>query len=108
LWSGACYSPVAAWSSGGEGGHAALFRAGRSQVCYTLAMRYHKAVPISRPEADFLISTPSPSLNECVVVEDDGQWYDVRRMTEHELAAFVDTLHRARLANVAAGAKAPH
>jgi hypothetical protein len=71
-------------------------------------MRYHKAVPITRPEADFIISTPSKSLNECVVVEDDGQWYDVRRMTERELTDFVDTLHRTRLANVSAGANAPH
>jgi len=71
-------------------------------------MRYHKAVSITRPEADFLISTPSESLNECVVVEDDGRWYDVRRMTERELTDFVDALHRARLANVEAGSNAPH
>ena len=71
-------------------------------------MRYHKAVPISRPEADYIITTSSSSLNDCVVVEDDGQWYDVRRMTERELTDFVDTLHRARLANVAAGSTTPH
>ncbi len=77
-------------------------------MCYRLTMRYHKAVPITRPEADFIISGPTTSLNECVVVEDDGQWYDVRRMTERELTDFVDTLHRARLANIAAGSTTPH
>ncbi len=71
-------------------------------------MRYHKAVPITRPEADFIINKPTSSLNECVVVEDDGQWYDVRRMTERELSDFVDALHRARLANDAANPTTPH
>jgi hypothetical protein len=65
-------------------------------------MQFHKAVRITRPEADYLISTPTASLNECVVVEDFGVWYDVRRMTESELAAFVEGLHRARLAETAA------
>jgi hypothetical protein len=77
-------------------------------MCYTRAMRYHKAVPITRPEADFIISGPTTSLNECVVVEDNGQWYDVRRMTERELADFVETLQRARLAAIAAGSITPH
>jgi hypothetical protein len=71
-------------------------------------MLYHKAARITRPEADFLISTPTPSLNECVVVEDAGVWYDVRRMTEKELADFVECLHRARLADTAAGSGTPH
>jgi hypothetical protein len=71
-------------------------------------MRYHKAVPITRPEADFIISRPTTSLNDCVVVEDGGQWYDVRRMTERELTDFVDALHRARLADPAAGSNTPH
>jgi len=77
-------------------------------MCYRLAMRYHKAVRITRPEADFIISGPTTSLNECVVVEDDGDWYDVRRMTESELADFVDTLQRARVAAVVAGSVTPH
>jgi hypothetical protein len=77
-------------------------------VCYGLLMRYHKAVPISRPEADFIISSPTSSLNECVVIEDDGDWYDVRRMTECELTDFIETLQRARLSALAAGSMAPH
>jgi hypothetical protein len=71
-------------------------------------MRYHKAIAISRPEADSIIGTPTASLNECVVVEDFGNWYDVRRMTEDELADFVDHLHRARIADVVAGLLTPH
>jgi hypothetical protein len=71
-------------------------------------MRYHKAISISRPEADSIIGKPTTSLNECVVVEDFGNWYDVRRMTEDELADFVDHLHRARIADVAAGLLTPH
>jgi hypothetical protein len=77
-------------------------------MCYTPAMRYHKAVRITQPEADFIISGPTTSLNECVVVEDGGDWYDVRRMTEQELADFVDGLQRTRLAAVAAGSVTPH
>lgn len=71
-------------------------------------MRYHKAVPISRPEADFIISSPTSSLNECVVIEDDGDWYDVRRMTEYELTDFIEALQRARLSALAAGSMMPH
>lgn len=71
-------------------------------------MRYHKAVPISRPEADFIISSPTSSLNECVVIEDEGDWYDVRRMTEYELTDFIEALQRARLSALAAGSMMPH
>jgi hypothetical protein len=71
-------------------------------------MRYHKAVPISRPEADFIISSPTSSLNECVVIEDDGDWYDVRRMTEYELTDFIEALQRARLSALAARSMTPH
>jgi len=80
----------------------------RGRTCYTPFMRYHKATRITRPEADFIIRTPTPSLNECVVVEVSGTWYDVRRLTENELADFVDTLQRAHDADVAAGVLAPH
>jgi hypothetical protein len=53
-------------------------------------MLYHKATLITRPEADFIIRKPTSSLNSCVVVECFGKWYDVRRMTESELADFLD------------------
>jgi hypothetical protein len=60
-------------------------------------MLFHKATAITRPEADFLIKSATSSLNACVVVECFGKWYDVRRMTESELADFVDSLNRAHL-----------
>jgi hypothetical protein len=60
-------------------------------------MLFHKAIAITRPEADFLIKTATTSLNACVVVECFGKWYDVRRMTENELTSFVDSLNRAHL-----------
>lgn len=71
-------------------------------------MRYHKAIAISKPEADFLIDGPTPSVGECVVVEIFGRWYDVRRMTERELNAFIDDLQRSYIADVTAGFLDPH
>jgi hypothetical protein len=71
-------------------------------------MRYHKVTAITEAEADVLIKTPSSSLNECVVIEHFGKWYDVRRMTGEELTEFCDDLHRARLADLTAGLLRPH
>lgn len=71
-------------------------------------MRYHKATRITRPEADYIINTPTTSLNDCVVVEVDGVWYDVRRMTHREVTAFVDNLERERAVDVTAGVNTPH
>lgn len=74
-------------------------------------MRYHKVTAITEAEADFIIkapSAPSASLNECLVIEHFGRWFDVRRMTEKELTAFCDDLHRERLAELTAGLLRPH
>lgn len=71
-------------------------------------MLYHKAIRITRPEADYLIKTPTTSLNECVVIQDFGVWYDVRGMTQSELSDFVDCLHRAHLAKTAPGLALPN
>jgi hypothetical protein len=65
-------------------------------------MRYHKITLITEPEADFIIKTCRSSLNECVVLNHSGKWYDTRRMTEKELADFVNDLVRAELAEEAA------
>jgi len=43
-------------------------------------MRYHKAISITKAEADFLIDGPTPSVSDCIVVESFGRWYDVRHM----------------------------
>jgi hypothetical protein len=71
-------------------------------------MRYHKVTAITEAEADFIIKTPSSSLNECVVIEHFGKWYDVRRMTDKELTDFCDDLNRSRLAELRAGLLNPH
>jgi hypothetical protein len=77
-------------------------------VWYPRLMRYHKAILITRPEADYIIHNPTSSLNDCVVVECFEAWYDVRRMTESELSDFVDTLHRERLADISSGLLTPN
>lgn len=71
-------------------------------------MRYHKAAAISEPEANYIITHPTTSLNECVVIEHFGQWFDIRRMTEKEVEDFIADLTRARNADLAAGLLAPH
>ena len=71
-------------------------------------MRYHKVTSITEAEAGFIIKTPSLSLNECVVIEHFGKWYDVRRMTDTELTDFCDDLHRSRLEELRAGLLNPH
>jgi glycerol-3-phosphate dehydrogenase len=74
-------------------------------VCF---MRYHNAIAISRPEADFIIKTQAESKNNCVVVEVGGKWYDVRRMTEDELNNFVEHLQRQHAEDTRAGSPNPH
>lgn len=71
-------------------------------------MRYHRAIPITKAEADFLMGEPTPSLCDCVVVESFGLWYDVRHMSTRELNAFVDDLHRSHINDSAAGAFTRH
>jgi hypothetical protein len=77
-------------------------------VWYPRLMRYHKAIRVTRPEADFIIRNPTSSLNDCVVVECFESWYDVRRMTESELSDFVDALHCERLADISSGLLTPN
>ena len=49
-------------------------------------MRYHKAIKVSRPEADFIIQKGiSPSLNDHVVISHLDTWYDVRALTDKEV-----------------------
>ncbi len=71
-------------------------------------MRYHKAISITKAEADFLIDGPTPSVSDCIVVESFGRWYDVRHMTARELNAFVDDLQQSHIDDVIAGFLAPH
>jgi hypothetical protein len=71
-------------------------------------MRYHKAVPILKVEADFLASTSARSRNANVVIRHGEQWYDVRALTEKELQEFVTDLLRVQLDEVRSGLIAPH
>jgi hypothetical protein len=71
-------------------------------------MRYHKAVKVTKPEADYIIGSGSPSLTDTVVLSHMDNWYDVRAMTAAELEAFVSDLARAEFAEQATRAFPPH
>ena len=71
-------------------------------------MRYHKAIEITRPEADHIIETSTSSCNDVVVLSHHDTWYDVRRMTTREVDEFVAGLLRADMANLQAGCITPH
>ena len=57
-------------------------------------MRYHKAVAITKLEADFIIENTRASASDIVVLSYNDDWYDVRGMTRAELLAFSDDLQR--------------
>lgn len=61
-------------------------------------MRYHKAVEITKPEADHIMKSGGPSITDTVVLSHVDSWYDVRAMTAAEIEAFVSDLARAELA----------
>jgi hypothetical protein len=71
-------------------------------------VRYHKAMKISRPEADFIIGTTTSSRGGVVVMSHSEEWYDVRALTGTELDQFVADLLRADMANLQAGCVTPH
>ena len=54
-------------------------------------MRYHKAIEITKPEADFIIATGTSTLSDIVVVSQCGKFYDVRALSRYELDAFLRT-----------------
>jgi len=69
-------------------------------------MRFHKAIEISRPEADFIIGTSSGC--DVVVMSHSDKWYDIRALTGREIDDFVADLLRADMANLRAGCVTPH
>ena len=73
-----------------------------------MKMRFHKAIAVNEPEARYIIDHKTSSLNECVVIEHFGEWFDVRRMTEEEVRVFLEDLNRARGDEVTAGLNTPH
>jgi len=60
-------------------------------------MRFHKAILISKPEADFIIETGATAAaqSDVVVVSRGDKYYDVRTMNHAEVNAFVADLARA-------------
>jgi hypothetical protein len=71
-------------------------------------VRFHKAKKVSQAEANFIIKTPTSSLNDNVVISQHDAWYDVRMMTRRELEEFVCDLERSELASFRAGVSTPH
>lgn len=64
---------------------------------YEYKMRYHKAVEVTKPEADHIIKNGCRSITDTVVLSHLDSWYDVRAMTAAEIEAFVSDLARAEL-----------
>jgi hypothetical protein len=61
-------------------------------------MRYHKAVAVTKPEADHIIKSGGRSITDTVVLSHLDRRYDVRAMTAAEIEAFVSDLARAEQA----------
>jgi len=61
-------------------------------------MRYHAAIEVTKPEADFIIATGTSALTDIVVVSQGGKFYDVRALSRYELDAFLADLARAECA----------
>ena len=71
-------------------------------------MRFHKSKKISKARAKLIVKTPSPSLNDTVVIAHCDNWYDVRLMTTKELDDFVSDLLRAEQAALQSALTVPH
>lgn len=70
-------------------------------------MRYHKAVKVTKPEADFIIATGISTLSDVVVISRGDNFYDVRALSHSEVEAFVEDLARAEHAALEAQTSLP-
>lgn len=70
-------------------------------------MRYHKAVKVTKPEADFIIATGISTLSDVVVISRGDNFYDVRALSHSEVEAFVADLARAEHAALEAQTSLP-
>ena len=61
-------------------------------------MRYHKAVEITKVEADSIIATTRASPTGVVVISHNEKWFDVRTMSVSEIEAFTADLARIDIA----------
>lgn len=71
-------------------------------------MRFHKAKKVSRGDAELIVGTATSSLNDNLVISQNGIWYDVRSMTSRELENFVNDLLSAEFASSQSGLITPH
>lgn len=70
-------------------------------------MRYHKAVEVTKPEADFIIATGFSAHADVVVISRGDKFYDVRALSRTEVEAFVADLARAEHAEIEAQRSLP-
>lgn len=71
-------------------------------------MRYHKVTPISSPDAICILDSAWLSLNPSPVMSLFDRWFDIRRMTDSEVKAFVADFMREIAGAVHAGIIKPH
>jgi hypothetical protein len=57
-------------------------------------MRFHKALEITKVEADSIISQTGASPTGVVVISHRDKWFDVRAMSRAEVEAFAADLER--------------
>ena len=70
-------------------------------------MRYHKAVKVTKSEADFIIATGISTLSDVVVISRGDNFYDVRALSHSEVEDFVEDLARAEQAALAGQTSLP-
>jgi len=73
-----------------------------------LKTHYKVRKPITEAEARYLIAHATTSSNEWVVIQHYDKWFDVRGLTEAEVADTLDALDRERAANLSSGMANPH
>lgn len=61
-------------------------------------MRYHKAIAITKVEADSIIASSRTSPTGVVVISHKEKWFDVRTMSLAEIEAFTADLARLDIA----------
>ena len=70
-------------------------------------MRYHKAVEVTKPEAEYIIATGTSIHAGVVVISRGDKFYDVRALNRYEVEAFVADLARAEHAELEAEKSLP-
>ena len=63
---------------------------------------------ITEAEARYIIAHAATSANEYVVIQHFDEWFDVRGLTDAEVADTLEDLDRERAAIVASGVNHPH